>query len=73
MVECARECKVVRSLLGVCSKDKKRGVVLVRKELEGGSILEWVDCIFLGELDGMGLLECVLKLPEPLELQLGDS
>lgn len=57
----------------MCSKDEKRGVVLGRKELKGSSILEWVDCIFLSELDGMGLLECVLKLPELLELQLGDS
>jgi hypothetical protein len=73
VVECACESKVVGSLLGVCNKDEKRGVVLGRKELEGGSILEWVDCIFLGELDCMGLLECVLKLPELLELQLGDS
>lgn len=57
----------------MCSKDEKRGVVLGRKELEGSSILERVDCIFLGELDGMGLLECMLKLPEPLALQLGES
>jgi hypothetical protein len=50
----------VGTLLAVETGHEERGVVLVAEELERRHVLERVDVVLLGEVDGMRALESVL-------------
>lgn len=49
--------EAVGALLAGAAKDEEGGVILFRKELEAGGVLEGVDGVLLGELLGQGLAQ----------------
>ena len=46
-------------LFTVASKQKKRGIVFLRKEFEARNIVEGVDWVFLGESNAKWTFECI--------------